>query len=267
VSGPGALFPDGPYRFHLTLRRGEPREFFGAQDLSGRLLQERAKWLSENPARYAALLPGNEPLLAEAAELGEKAWGLPRVASVLELGAAWEPDVLLLSPDPTGAFRLRGGALCFPTGWALDEKIGHPLDFIHGVVPGLNAALASPIQQFLSRLKPGAVFHRDNWGIVATDELNLHPSRGLPAPALPVVLARLWLRVEYQALLALPRTRGILFGIRIALHRLDELVQDSTAVVGLRQALATMPPEMASYKKLAGIRVKLIEFLEEKSGF
>jgi len=32
------LFPDGDYRFHLTLKRGEPREFFRAQDATGRLL-------------------------------------------------------------------------------------------------------------------------------------------------------------------------------------------------------------------------------------
>jgi hypothetical protein len=261
VSELAALFPGGPYRFHLTLRRGEPRDFFGPQDPSGRLRRERTKWLAENPGRYAALQPEGEPLLAEAAELGEQAWGLPRVASVQELGAAWEPDALLLSPDPMGAFRLRGGALCFPTGWALEEKIGHPLDFIHGGVPGLNAALAPPIHQFLSRLKPGAAFYRDNWGIVATDELNLHPARNLPAPALPVMLEHLWLRIEYQALVALPRTRGVLFGIRIALHRFDDIARDPAAAAGLRQALATMPPEMASYKKLAGIRVKLIEFL------
>lgn len=267
MSALAELFPDGDYRFHLTLRRGEPGEFFKTRGDSSKILAERAKWLAENPARYVALLPEGEPLLAEVVELGEKEWGLPRVTSVRELGAAWEPDVLLLSPDATGAFRLCGGALCFPTGWALDEKIGHPLNFIHGPVPGLNVALASPIQQFLSRLKPGAVFYRDNWGIVATDELNLHPAREVPAPVLPVALERLWLRVEYQALLALPQSKGVLFGIRIALHRLDEVVRDSAAVAGLRQALATMPPEMASYKKLAGIRVKLIEFLEEKSGF
>lgn len=252
------LFPSGDYRFHLTLRRGDPREFFGAQDASGRLLAERRRWLAEAPSRYAALQPEGEPLLAELAELGEREWGRPRVADAHQLGADYEPDMLLLSRDDAGAFRLRGGALCFPTGWALEEKLGHPLDFIHGVVPGLNGALGSPIQQFLSRLKPGLAFHRDNWGIVATDELNLHPARALPPPASPVVLDRLWLRVEHQALLGLPHTKGVLFGIRIALYRLDELARDRAIADGLRHALATMSPEMAAYKRLDGIREKLI---------
>ena len=255
------LFPDGDYRFHLTLRRGEPAEFFRTRDKSGRILAERARWLAENPARYAALLPEGEPLLAELAELGEKDWGLPRATSVHALGAVLEPDFLLLSPDAAGAFRLRGGALCFPTGWALEEKLGHTLDFIHGVVPGLNPALASPIHQFLAKLKPGVAFQRDNWGLVANDELNLHPVRKLPAPALPVALDRLWLRVEHQALVALPRTGGILFGIRIALHRLDQVALDPAAAAGLRRALTSMPAEVAAYKRLDTVREAVVGLL------
>ena len=255
------LFPDGDYRFHLTLRRGEPREFFGRHDLAGRILAERARWLAAEPARYAALLPEGELLLTELSELGEKEWGLPPVTSVQELGARLEPDVLLLSRDATGAFQLRGGALCFPTGWALEEKLGHTLDFIHGVVPGLNTALASPIQQFLAQLKPGIAFQRDNWGLVATDELNLHPARRLPPPAPPVALDRLWLRVEHQALVALPRTGGVLFGIRIALHRLDQVAKDPAASAGLRRALISMPADVAAYKRLDQVRDAIVSLL------
>ncbi|MBS0632953.1 MAG: DUF3445 domain-containing protein [Verrucomicrobia bacterium] len=255
------LFPSGDYRFHLTLRRGEPAEFFRPADASGKILAERARWLAEAPVRYAALTPEGEPLLAEFGELCTT-WGLSAPADVIALGATLEPDVLLLSPDATGAFRLRGGALCFPTGWALEEKLGRTMDFIHGVVPGLNAALASPIHQFLSRLKPGVAFYRDNWGIAATDELNLHPARALPPPVLPVRLDRLWLRVEHQSLLALPRTGGVVFGLRIALHRLDQVKADAGIARSLAQALDSMPADLAAYKRLDVIRADLIKTLQ-----
>ncbi len=267
------LFPDGDYRFHLTLRRGEPREFFRLHDASGAVLAERSRGLAAEPARYAALLPEGEPLLAEFTDLCAE-WDLlgtrfsrgadlvgegirSPAESLLALGASLEPDFLLLSPDASGAFRMRGGALCFPTAWALEEKIGHTLDFIHGPVPGLNAALGSPISQFLGRLKPGVAFHRDNWGIAATDELNLHPARQLPPPAPPFAREHLWLRVEHQALVALPRSRGVVFGIRIALHRLDEVARDAAAWAGLRRALESMPPDLAAYKRVDGIRAHL----------
>jgi hypothetical protein len=294
VSPLAELFPDGAYRFHLTLRRSEPGDFFKTRDGSGRILAQRAKWLAENPARYAALLPEGEPLFAEVAELGAREWGLPATHTVHGLGAVLEPDFLLLSAEMGGrgapraairarsarttppqalqpqsltaaaapdAFRLRGGALCFSTGWALEEKLGHTLDFIHGVVPGLNSALGSPIHQFLTKLKPGVAFLRDNWGLASTDELNLHPARALPAPALPVALERLWLRVEHQALVALPRTRGVLFGIRIALHRLDEVARDPAAAAGLRRALGSMPAEVAAYKRLDAVRDAVVGLL------
>lgn len=260
MSGLADLFPDGDHRFHLTLRRGEPRDFFGARDATGRVGAERARWLAAEPGRYAALTPEGGPLLAEFSALCA-GWGVAEATSVAALGAALEADFLLLSPDAAGAFRLRGGALCFPTGWALDEKLGHPLDFIHGVVPGLNAALASPIHQFLARLKPGVAFHRDNWGLAATDELNLHPARGLPPPDLPTAPERLWLRVEHQALVALPRSGGVVFGIRIALHRLDAVARDPAAAAGLRRALLTMAPELAAYKRLTAIGNQVVSWL------
>lgn len=263
------LFPDGDYRFHLTLRRAEPREFYTAQDPSGAVLAERARWLSTEPARYAAIQPDGETVLREFALLVAP-WtpGLdagpsacPSIELLHRLGAALEPDLLFLSADNAGQFRLRGGALCFPTGWALEEKLGQTLDSIHGVVPGLNAALASPIHQFLSRLKPGPVFLRDNWGISATDELNLHPARRMAAPEPPVALDRLWLRVEHQALMALPDTRGIVFGIRIAHHRFDAVARAPEAG-RLRRALATMPPELVAYKRLERVRAYLLHVLE-----
>lgn len=254
------LFPDGDYRFHLTLRRGEPRDFFRASDSAQRVLAERAHWLAENPARYAALTPEGAPLLAEFAGMCAE-WGMARGASVGELGAMLEPDFLLLSRDQRGAFCLRGGALCFPTGWALEEKLGHTLDFIHGVVPGLNAALASPIQQFLGKLKPGVAYFRDNWGLAATDELNLHPARELPAPALPTSPDQLWLRVEHQVLVALPETGGVVFGLRIALHRLDWVALNPKAARGLRIALETMPADVAAYKRLDTVRGEVVSWL------
>ncbi len=262
MSALAELFPDGDYRFHLTLRRGEPREFFTPRDPTGKILAERARSLTEAPDRHVAWTPEGQPLLAEFAGMITEWKIAPGAAKIAALGAGLEPDFLLLSPDETGAFRLRGGALCFPTGWALEEKIGHPIDFIHGVVPGLNPALASPIGQFLARIKPGPAFLRDNWGLAATDELNLHPSCRIAPPALPLALDRLWLRVEHQALFALPSACGIVFAIRIALHRLDEVARDRGAAAGLRRALESMPAALAEYKHLTPIRATLIERLK-----
>ena len=263
------LFPDGDYRFHLTLRRAEPRDFFSPRDLTGEILAERARWLASDDQKYASLLPEGEPTLREFSAivsnwvpgLDEVGCSTPASESIRQLGRTLEPDVLLLSADAEGQFLLRGGALCFPTGWALSEKLGHTIDFIHGVVPGLNPAIGAPIRQFLARLKPGTAFLRDNWGIAATDELNLHPSRGIAAPEMPTSPERLWLRVEHQALMALPVSRGIVFAIRIALHRLDDVARGPHATL-FRRAIETMPPELIAYKRIDRVRDYLLNVLE-----
>ncbi len=263
-----SLFPDEDFRFHLTLKRGDARDFFLEREMTGAVLRERAHWLAENPSRYAGLLSEGEPVIAEFAAL-VRSWNAASISDAAcpreqldQLGRALEPDLLFLSPDAQGHFRLRGGALCFPSGWALEEKLGHTMDFIHGVVPGLNAALGPPIHQFLAKLKPGVAFFRDNWGLAANDELNHHPARHVPAPASPLALDRLWLRLEHQALLALPESRGVVFGIRIANHRLDDVAHHGSAPLGLARALRSMPEAMLRYKRLDRIAVELAGLLE-----
>jgi hypothetical protein len=100
-------------------------------------------------------------------------------------------------------------------------------------------------------------FLRDNWGIAASPELNLHPSRSIVPPRLPVKLDELWLRVEHQAIFALPLTGGVVFGIRIAVHRLDHAIAVPGVAAGLSHALATMPDALIAYKRLDGIREPL----------
>jgi hypothetical protein len=258
------LFPAADYRFHLTLRRGPPAEFFRSRDATGTQLAERRSWIAQNPERYTALAPVAAPLLDELGGLAP-AWALASFGDVRELGAACEPDVILLSRDLDGRFRLRGGALVFPSGWALEEKLGRTVDEIHGIVPGLNDALGPAIDRFLARIAPGPAYLRSNWGLAAHAELNAHPARRLPAPALPVGLDRLWLRVENQALIALPRSGGLVFGIRIALHRLDAAVQQPGFAAGLARALRTMPPALAAYKRIDAISAQLAALMDASS--
>ena len=64
-------------------------------------------------------------------------------------------------------------------------------------------------------------------------------------------------------LVALAGTKGVVFGIRVANHRLDQMGGEGAAVRGLIRALRTMPDSMAEYKRLASIRSELIEQLRD----
>lgn len=258
------LFPDEDFRHHLTLRRGDPRDFLRRRDDTEAVLVERRKWTAQDPARYAALEPAGEAAWRELCERVAQ-WGIACVpesdaARPSALGGLLEPDLLVLCRDEKGRWRLRGGALCFPTSWSLEEKLGRDVEEIHGPVPGLNAALGASIHQVMGRLSCDTTVERWNWGLAATPELNLHPARRLPAPALPVNLESLWLRLEHQALIALPRSGAVLFGIRISLHRLDAMV-GTEAGRGLARALHSMPPGMAEYKRIEPVRHAVVAAL------
>ena len=264
------LFPDADYRFQMRFERGRVADFFRNGPAAKTVLAERRHWLQEAPKLYAGLLPEGIPLLEEFSELmrsPEVGVEAPQFKvndawqNCLELGKAAETDFLLLRPDEEGAIRLWCGCVCFPSSWSLAEKMGKPVDFIHSVVPGLNDQIGGPIAGFLRRIPPGISWLRANWGLSRTSELNLHPERKMPRLDAGVSLEEVWLRVEYQSLVALPRTGGILFGIRLGIHPLADVKRDAASASGLRRALESMPEEMAVYKGIASARKTILRLM------
>jgi dimethylamine monooxygenase subunit A len=268
------LLAEEDFSFKMRFQRGRFAEFFGRTGQREQLLSQRKQQLESEPRTYAALLAGGEPLLSETVRMAaetssicaEDAARLNSASSPWEqclvLGQVWEPDYLLLKISDAGPFQLLGGVVCFPSSWRISEKIGQSMEFIHGVVPGLNAALGGSIHLFMERIKPGAAWLRSNWGLSASPELNHHPDRSLPRLTQNVSLDQVWLRVEEQALVRLPETGGVLFGIRLHIFPLPEVKQNSEASRGLARALRTMPDSIAEYKSLAQARQRLIELIE-----
>ncbi len=242
----------------MGLERGEPGAFFRAWPRDESLLAKRRQCLAEYPERHNVLLPDGKPLLAEFARMLVD-WGVD--AGSTALGQAIAPDWLLLKPDAGGMPVLLGGCVCFPSSWAFEEKVGRPLDWIHSIVPTLNERLGEKARNFLVKLSPGQAWLRANWGLTASPELNQHPALGLPGLKPDVGLEGVWFRVERQALVALPETGGILFGIRLEMVPLAKLRENQSARDGLIEALDTMPDKIADYKNLTQARSRLIELL------
>jgi hypothetical protein len=260
------LFPPCDYAFHMRFRRGAIEEFFANRPNGGSVIAERRKWLDRDAADYAAMLPEGEAILEEVTELAESL-GVPTLSPsnplerCVALGKAWEPDLLFLRTKADAQPQLVGGCVCFPSSWSLAEKIGKPLDAIHEPVATFNAQFANPVKQFLARMKPGISWERINWGLSRSAELNQHPKRRLPRLDDSVELKEVFFRVEYQSLVALPRTQSILFGIRLVLEPLEQLRRDPEFARGLARALQTMPTAVARYKGILPARDRLLELL------
>ncbi len=264
---------EGPFRFRLGTRPGDAAAFFAPTNAHEDIQAERRRWLDADPARYAALLPDAIPLLdailnspaarqtIDAADL-DALWTAPDLlARCVALGKTWEPDFALLRLDSSGKMILVGGCICFPSNWRLTDKIGLPLDRVHAIVPGLNAAIGTSIDTLLAHMKPHGTLIRSNWSMCRTPELNQHPDRHLPALNADCAADDVWLRIEDQALMSLADAGGLLFGIRLRHIPLRELRQNAVASGRLKKAIETMPEEMVRYKGLASIRERLLQWL------
>ena len=86
---------------------------------------------------------------------------------LLTLGRAWEPDFVWMHPGPGDQYRLVGGVVCFPSSWAIRDKLDRTMAEIHAPAPDLNATLARPIDAFMSRQRPGEVWVRENVNFAA----------------------------------------------------------------------------------------------------
>ena len=272
------IFPPGAYGFRLKLARAHPPDFFGTWDTAGELLRERHHWMRADPPRHLFFRPEAAPLLDETLALARDGWSDPLIASdaapaasnpvpsipppLLQLSASLEPDLLFLARSPDGP-RLVAGAVCFPSSWAPEEKVGLTVSEIHDVVPNLNAELSRSIDTFLDRLRPGTAWMRANWGLSASPELNQHPLRGLPRFRAPFDPTSAWLRIEHQALLSLPASGGILFGIRLEVVPFRSVIAHRETATGLAEGLRSMPEAMARYKGIDAIRHAAAAWLED----
>lgn len=255
------LFRPADYQFRVGARRGDVSAFFAPTEQHELLLAERRRWLGSMPARYARCTPRGLPVL-QAFHALASAWPHTGAADVdcRALGTVLEPDFLLLARDSEGEFRLEAGALCFPTAWALEDKLGETVDWIHGPVPGLNAAIGPAISRVLAGLADHGPLERLNWGLAATPELNLHPALARPRPPADCTLETIWLRIEHQLLAPLPTPEGggILFAIRMELVPLHEVLTSDEIRRDFARTLATMPADVAAYKGLAEARPRLL---------
>ena len=250
------LFSGAPFGFRFGARPGDPEGFFKASSEYASRVQLRREIVTEHPGRHMFQEPDSRDAVAELVRCA----GL-EAGGCLELAQYWEQDFMVLLPGDDGQERFVAGAICFPSSWAPDEKLGLPVHAIHEPVPTLNEHLGARIGKFLAGIRPGKAWERVNWGLSGSPCLNQHPALRIPAMELPLELNSVWVRREDQVLFRLPETGALIFGINVINISVAEIAADPEGRSGLRQALATMPEDIAGYKNLTAARESLVALL------
>jgi hypothetical protein len=263
-------FPAGEHKWFMGLRRGDVSAYFTSHADTSAMLAERARWLDEDPHTYAAMTPAAEPALHDTVALANAHslsidTTLSPWAQLLALGRAWECDFAWMHDDGAGAHRVTGGCVCFPSSWALQDKLGKTMRQTHAPVPGLNDAMDRQIETFFAKMVAGEAWVRENANYSRTPALNQHPSRPLPALDASVTAGEFWIRLEHQLLLRLNASRSILFAIRVETIPLQAILASPGASARLARWLETMNVDAAHYKSVDEARNVIVPLLKKSA--
>lgn len=183
-------------------------------------LAARAEGFAAFPEGIQLSLEGDAPGVELAAMLGVDG-GLPGAAR-----AHHEDMCLLIRRPKEDQYRLVGAAVAWPSDWTPAEKMGLPLRALHAPIQGYEEQLASGVDHFMAKLKPGAIYGRCNWFIAATPAMRwiAQPPKQAFAHVTPDNAGEtLFVRSERQTLRRLPETGAILFTIGIYVSPLSKL--------------------------------------------
>ncbi|MGO1120893.1 heme-dependent oxidative N-demethylase family protein [Rhodovibrionaceae bacterium A322] len=286
-------FASGKFRLSMGLMALKPEDWLDLDSSYATYLAEKQRLLDTREDEVYACLPESQPACQELLEvvcqtlsdahpdlfhlkdrrfsngLTDQSFPLDKTdCCPLKLAALQtQEDLLLLQQnDEGGPYRLTAAALCFPTRWLLQEKVGQEMLGIHGPVPAYQKALGKPVDRFMSLLKPEKPVWRVNWALTDNDALFQPTGKSRvdddPGFTLDKVGDQVFLRLERQTLRRLPNSGAIVFGIRIYQHPLRSLEAQPKAALGLARTIADLPPDMASYKSVRPFRKVMLEYLE-----
>ncbi|WP_418321055.1 heme-dependent oxidative N-demethylase subunit alpha family protein [Piscinibacter sakaiensis] len=192
-----------------------------------------------------------------------------RAAGLLSL--AFAEDLAVIETPPGGSGRIPWLAVCLPSHWAPETRLGLSFADVHAPVADNEALLraADGLSQLV--VTNGAQrWQRKVWTLTASGHLDGHPRRrpaaDWPADADARTIGDLaWLRSEQQSFIPVPGQPQAVFTILVKLRRLREVLADpldgSAFGRALHAAIASMSPAVLAYRRLDGVRDRLLAVL------
>jgi len=160
-------------------------------------------------------------------------------------------------------------AVCLPSHWAPESKVGRLFAEVHAPVADNATLLAA--SEALARLVTGPDrWERFVWTISANPQLQQHPLRSprndWPADTGPDALAaQAFFRTEHQTFIPLPEHRQAVFTIHVESQPLLDAVGDPQRAQRLHDALATMSPAVLAYRSLTDVQPRLLAWLAQRA--
>ncbi len=163
------------------------------------------------------------------------------------------------------------GQLCFPSGWALHEKLGKQFLDVHAPLPAVTNPMIQSANKFLERIPVGKSFVRNNWGFRLGDQLDMSSKYSkiyreklvdeLPSLSYESFGDKIFVRIEHQTLTRLPDSNFVLFTIHTFHSSLREETSDPQRARTMLSFLKGVPKDLIDYKIITPFYVQLLEYL------
>ena len=161
-------------------------------------------------------------------------------------------------------------AVCLPSRWAPEEKIGRHFAEVHAPVADNEMLVAASAS--LARLVTGADrWERFVWTISADPRLHQHPACGggtdwpTTSEADDHVVAYARFRSEHQTFIPIPGRDQAIFTIHVDSVPLADAVTSADAARRLHDAIASMSPAVLAYRRLDPVRDRLLAWLASRA--
>jgi hypothetical protein len=244
-------------------------DVFGALPMSDAARTETLEMVVANLVTHAAHWFARDGNVLSNALTGET-WDLSaQPCDPLELaGRLVQEDLCIIQSDEQGP-HFTAAVLCFPSRWRLHEKLGKPLAAVHGPVPFYAQRLATPVDRFMVKVKPGHIASRLNWSVLDNGALFQPGGKWRVANNTAITPENagetLYLRVERQTLRRLPQSDAILFGIRVHNYPMATAITTPEAASRLAEAVRALPEETVHYKSLKAYGPALLGWLDARA--
>ncbi len=156
-------------------------------------------------------------------------------------------------------------AVCLPSHWAPEEKIGRHFAQVHA--PVADNQLLITAADHLARLVTGAQrWERFVWTLTAEPRLMQHPKHVPPAVWSSVLgadqlAAHASFRTEHQTFIPLPEAHQAVFTIEVESRPLIDAIDTAERARRLHGALASMSDAVLAYRGLTDARDRLLMWL------
>ena len=204
-------------------------------------------------------------------EIGACLAGLPsgwRLAGLLAL--AFAEDLAIVDARRG---RIAWLAVCLPSHWAPEEKIGRSFAEVHAPVAD-NALLVKAGDALIKLVSAGERWERFVWTVTAHAHLRAHPhahpqllatERWPPGCDAGRVASLAHWRTEHQTFIPLKALQQAIFTIHVEQQPLATALHTPGRAAALHAALASMSDAVLAYRGLASVREPLLQWLAARA--